>query len=247
MDINMANRQCCDLDIRDYKTKAPFLFADFCNTTTAGFSGDSVYAMKKGSKAIAFHNPIEGKMGVEFQVHPFKVYALLSDGVIETTAIIPVKKNIECSEAGKITIPAGETVVVGSVFVYAEDDFGGTPIVGTFATNVFSATTITDIAIKTTYTVAYLTSNTTGVKKVSFNNKKTPKDYRITQKTLDKDDNGNLVPVLITAYKATIKRNLEMSFSSSGDSASIKLDFDVLEDKDGNVLDIVEIVEPVAP
>ena len=47
-DLNMANRQCCDLDIRDYKTKAPWMFADFCNTTTANISADAVYANKKG-------------------------------------------------------------------------------------------------------------------------------------------------------------------------------------------------------
>ena len=62
MNLNMANRQCCDLDIRDYKTNEPWLFADFCNTTTAGFTGESVYAMKKGSKAIAFSDPLSGTM-----------------------------------------------------------------------------------------------------------------------------------------------------------------------------------------
>lgn len=46
-DINMANRQCCDLDIRDYKTKQPWMYADFCNTTTMGFSSDAVYANKR--------------------------------------------------------------------------------------------------------------------------------------------------------------------------------------------------------
>lgn len=37
MDKNMANRMCCDLDIRDYYTKAPVMRVDFCNTTTYGF------------------------------------------------------------------------------------------------------------------------------------------------------------------------------------------------------------------
>ena len=51
-DLNRANRQCCDLDIRDYKTGAPVLFADFGNVTTVGFSSENVYAMKKGAKGI---------------------------------------------------------------------------------------------------------------------------------------------------------------------------------------------------
>ena len=66
-DLNMANRQCCDLDIRDYKTKAPWMFADFCNTTTANISADAVYANKKGAKCIKFDNPLEGTITMEFQ------------------------------------------------------------------------------------------------------------------------------------------------------------------------------------
>lgn len=243
MELNKANRQCCDLDIRNYKDNTPFMFADFCNTTTAGFTADSTYAMKKGSKAIAFQNPLDGHMGLEFQVHPFKIYAMLSDGVLETNAVLPVRKNIEATEAGKLTIPVGDTPVDGSVFVFAVDDYAGKAIVGTVAAGVFTATTPADIAIASKYTLTYLVSKTKGVNKASFNNKKIPKDYRITMETLDKDENGDLIPVSITAYKATIKRSLELSFSSTGDPASIKLDFDVLEDRDHNILDIVEITE----
>lgn len=243
MNLNMANRQCCDLDIRDYKTNEPWMFADFCNTTTAGFTGDSVYAMRKGSKAIAFHNPIEGTMGVEFQLHPFKVYALLSDGVLETNAIIPVKTTLTASTAGKITLPVGDTPIEGTIFVYPKNDFAGKVIEGTVTAGAFTAKTVAEIAIGTAYEVGYLVNKTKGVQKVSFNNKKIPKDYRITMETLDKDETGALIPVMLTAYKATIKRNLALSFSSAGDPASIKLDFSVLEDKDGNVLDIIEIME----
>lgn len=244
-DLNMANRQCCDLDIREYSTNKPWMFADFCNTTTSGFTGDSVYATKKGSRAIAFPNPIQGTMSLTFQCHPFKIYALLSDGTISTTAIVPVRKEVVCTEAGKLTV-SGEVAIDGTVYVYAKDDFGGIEIEGTAAVTtdtVFTATTPTDIAVDTTYLVCYLVNKSTGVKSIQFNNKKVPKDYRITQETLDKDENGNLVPIKITAYKATIQRSLDLSFASEGDPASITLTFDVLEDKDGNVLDMVEIAE----
>ena len=50
MDKNMANRMCCDLDIRDYYTKAPVMRVDFCNTTTYGFNSDAVFAYRKGKK-----------------------------------------------------------------------------------------------------------------------------------------------------------------------------------------------------
>ena len=64
-ELNKANRQVCDVDIRILKTKAPFLNFDTANTTTAGLSGDSVYAMAKGNRRIAFPNPITGTMSVD--------------------------------------------------------------------------------------------------------------------------------------------------------------------------------------
>ena len=44
-ELNKANRQVCDVDIRVLKTMTPFLKFDTANTTTAGLSGDSVYSM----------------------------------------------------------------------------------------------------------------------------------------------------------------------------------------------------------
>lgn len=233
-DINKANRQVCDVDIRVLKTMAPFLFFDTANTTTAGLSGDSVYAMKKGTRAIAFHNPIEGTMTIEAQVMPFKAYALMSDGTIETEATYAKKETIKATEAGKLSIP---NAVAGSVFVFAEGEYGSTPIEGTYASGEFTAKGIT---ADTSYEVGYLIKKTSGVKKVSFNNKKVPKDYYITMSTLDKGEDDSLTPFIMTAYKASIQRNFELSFSSEGDPASVTITFDLLEDRNGNVLDMIE-------
>ena len=237
--INKANRQVCDVDIRVLKTMAPFLFFDTANTTTAGLSGDSVYTMKKGTRAIAFHNPIEGTMTIEAQVMPFKAYALFSDGTIDSVATFAVKKTITCGTAGQRSVP---NAVAGTVFVYAAGEFGNSPIAGTYnSTNgTFTATTTGQIAVGTGYEVGYLVTKTSGVKKVSFNNKKVPKDFYITMSTLDKGEDDSLTPFIMTAYKASIQRNFELSFSSEGDPASVTITFDLMEDKNGNILDIVE-------
>lgn len=237
----MSNRQCCDLDIRDYKTKAPWMYADFCNTTTAGFSSEPTYANKKGAKCIKFDNPLEGTIAMTFQVHPFRVYAMLSDGEIETTAIITRKESIKATEAGKLTLT--NTPVAGTVFVYAEDDFGGTIIEGTVADKEFTATTADEIVAETTYVVGYLEEKTTGVKKVSFNNKKTPKDFFIQMSTLDKNEDGELIPMRITAYKASPERKLDLSFSSDGEPAEITITCTCLLDDEGNVMDMIEITD----
>ena len=218
--LNKANRQVCDVDIRILKTMQPFLFFNTANTTTAGLTGDAVYAMKKGTKAIAFQNPIEGTMTLEAQVVPFKFYALLSDGIIETEAAYATKKTVKATEAGKLPVADAKA---GSVFVYKSGEFGDEPIKGTYAEGTFTATTAGDIVADTEYEVGYIVVKDTGVKKVSFNNKKIPNDYFITMSTLDKDEVGVLTPFIMTAYKASVQRDFELSFSSEGDPATMTL------------------------
>ena len=246
-DLNKANRQVCDVDIRILKTMAPFLNFDTANTTTAGLSSDSVYAMSKGSRKIAFQNPIQGTMSIEAQVYPFKMFALLSDGVIETSAAYADIKTVTCETAGELplTVASGDEIKAGTVFAYPAGSFGdeSAAIAGTFASNKFTATTASDIAVGSKYEVGYIVTRNSGVKKVTFNNKKLPKDYYITMKTLDKDEDGVLTPFVMTAYKATIQRSFDLSFSSEGDPASVTLNFDLMEDKEGNVLDIIELTD----
>ena len=219
-DLNKANRQVCDVDIRILKTMQPFLFFDAANTTTAGLTGDAVYAMKKGTKAIAFQNPIEGTLSITAQVIPFKFYALLSNGVVETDAAYAKKETIKATTGGSLAIANAKA---GSVFVFKTGEFGDTPIKGTYADGTFTATTAGDIVADTNYEVGYIVVKDTGVKRVSFNNDRIPQDYFITMSTLDKDEVGVLTPFIITAYKASVQRDFELSFSSEGDPAEMTL------------------------
>lgn len=247
--VNKANRQVCDLYIDDYKTNKPVLDFDTANTTTIGLTSESVYARAKGSKRIVFNNPIDGTITIEAQVMPFKYYALFSDGTIDTSAIYADRQTVKCTTAGEIalTAPTNGTIKAGTVFVYPADSFGdnSAAIEGTFATNKFTATTAEKIALGTEYTIGYLVERS-GVKKVSFNNKKMPKDYKITMSTVDKGEDGLLTPFIITVYKATIQKNFELSFSSDGDPATVTATFDIMEDKDGNVVDMVELPDNVS-
>lgn len=241
--INKANRQVCDVDIRVLSTMAPFLSFEDANATTVGFTSDDTYALSKGAKKIAFSNPGEGTMTLEAQVKPFKLFALLSDGTIDTTAIMADKSIIPCTVAGELTLPTD--VQAGSVFVYAIGDWGGTAIVGTVATGKFTATTPANIAIGTSYEVGYLITKSTGIQKISMNNKKNPRDYYVTMKTVDKDEDGLLTPYVIVGYKCKPKKTLDLQFSSTGDPASVKIEFTCLEDKNENVIDMIEYTEAV--
>ena len=81
--INKANRQVCDVDIRDVATRKPVLFFDTANTTTQNITGETVFAMAKGTKKVGFANPVEGTATIETQVYPFELYSLMTDGIVE--------------------------------------------------------------------------------------------------------------------------------------------------------------------
>ena len=246
-ELNKANRQVCDVDIRILKTMAPFLKFDTANTTTAGLTGESVYAMAKGTRKIAFQNPLEGTMTIEAQVYPFKLFSLFSNGEIESSAVYAETKVITCATAGQLTLTPGnnKTIKSGTVFVYPEGQFGDedAKIEGTFASNTFTATTASKIAVNSKYEVGYIVTRSAGVKRVSFKNTNLPRDYYITQRTVDKDEQDLLTPFLMIAYKASIQRNFELSFSSEGDPATVTMTFDLMEDKDGNIFDMVELTD----
>ena len=248
-ELNKANRQVCDVDIRILKTMKPFLKFDTANTTTAGLSSDSVYAMAKGSRRIAFPNPLEGTMTIDAQVYPFKFFALLSNGDISTDAAYAATQTVKATEAGKldITLPDGGSIVDGTIFVYPKDSFGDEEalIEGAWVDTKFTATTDSKIAVDEEYTIGYVVNRTKGVKRISFNNKNLPKDYYITMQTLDKDEQGIFTPFVMTAYKATIQRSFELSFTSEGDPASVTLTFDLMEDKNGDIFDMVELTDDV--
>jgi hypothetical protein len=239
MPTNRANREVCDVDIRSLDKK-PVLFFETANTTTQEFNADAVYAMAKGSKRIAFANPIEGTASIEAQVYPFELYALMAGGTIETSAAYPVKKIIKADTAGSITIP-DTNVLEGSVFVFASGEWGGTEIDGSFATGKFTATATENIAKDKEYEVGYIVTKTSGVKKISINNKNLPKAYYITMNTVEKTEDDEVIPFKIILYKAQPQRNFSLSQSSEGDPATITMTFDLLEDKNGNVSDFVEV------
>lgn len=245
-EVNKANRQVCDVLINHYKTYKPFLDFTTANVTTIGMSSDNTYAMAKGAKRITFFNPLNGTMGIEAQVYPFKFYSIFSDGTIDSTAMHTDKMTVACTEDGKLTLtpPTKGTIAAGTVFVFPEDSFGDEDslIEGNFASNIFTATTASEIKKGNKYIVGYAV-NLTGVKKISFNNKKTPKDYFITMSTLDKDENGDWTPFKMVVYKATVQRNFELSLSSEGEAATLKATFDLMEDDEGNTLDFIEITE----
>ncbi|MBQ2396119.1 MAG: hypothetical protein II304_03625 [Bacteroidales bacterium] len=244
--IGKANREVCDVQIVEYATKAPIVDFRYANTTGLSITSDSVYAMAHGTRKIAFNNPLEGQITITAQVLPYQLYAMYSDGVIDTTASYYKTATITCDTAGELPLKVSDgTIVAGTVFVYPAGEYGGTPINGTFATDKFTATTEGDLVAGTAYEVGFMLTREQGVQKITLNNSRVPKDVAIYMKTFNKDVDGNLVPFYMNVLKATIQRNLELSFTSEGDPQEVTLTFDILEKDKDNFVELIEITEEV--
>lgn len=241
-ELNKANRQVCDVDIRFLSSGKPFLFLDTANTTTQNISGDSVYAMAKGQRAIAYTDPITGTMTIEAQVLPFKIYSLMSDGVVHSDAEYPKHETIVATKEGALTLSETPS---GTVYAYVKGEFGDETslISGSVSGKEFTASSTEKIAVGSSYEVGYVVSKTSGVHRISFGDNYAVLDYTVTMSTVEKDEDGNLTPYIIKAYKATPQRNFELSQASEGDPASITITFDLLRDKNGDVIDMIEDVE----
>lgn len=239
MNKNMANRMCCDLDIRDYYTKVPIMKVDFCNTTTYNFTSDTIFAKRNGANYIRFDSPIEGNIDITFQVHPFQVYSLLNGGEVLTDAIIAHHENVIAEENGKLTLK--HSPIMGSVFVYTDSDFTGEEIKGSVADTTFTAITSSDIKKGKTYAIGYLEQVNQGVKRISFHNRNYSSVFFIQMITMNKTEDGEDSALRLTAYKCCPKRELEITFSSNDSPAEITMSFECFQDDDENVMDIVEL------
>ena len=237
-EFNKANRRVCDVHIDALKTGKPFLYLNTANVTTQNISSDSVHALSRGQKAISWQESANGTMTIEAQVLPFKIFAMMSDGVVYNNAVFPKHEVIMAETAGKLTL--SNEPKDGVVFVFKRYDFGGVRIDGTVSGAEFTANNTNSISVGKRYEVGYYVAKTSGVNRVSFGEKFKVQDYTITMSTLEKDEGGFITPYYMRAYKAVPQRNFELSQSSTGDPATITITFDILRDKRGNYFDIIE-------
>ena len=245
-DLGKANREVCNVVIVDYATDKPFLNFKYSNTTGVDITSDSVSAMAHGAKKITFNNPLDGKLTISAQVLPLKMYAMYSDGIIDKDATYYQTATVACTTDGEIPLTVSDgTIVTGTVFVYNEGDFGNEAIEGTFASDKFTAKNSSDIKQGKSYEVGFMVSRTNGVQKITLNNKRYPRDVAIYMDTIYKDENGNYIPYRINIKKATMDRNMNLSYSSEGDPQSMDMTFNLLEKNSDEFVEIVEITDDI--
>lgn len=235
---NMANREVCNVDLCDFKTKQPFLHIDYANTTTTELTGEIVHAYggQGHPKRIPFYGERGGTLTLEMQIQPFKLFSVLTGAAIENSATF-LKRELLTAANGVLTL---SQTPVGDVNVFAEDDDCGEPL---DTTGEGTSRTLVDTSSNDKYWVYYIHSITTNVKRLNVKSTTFPKAFTAYMQTIYKTEDEEAVPYKMIAYKASPNGALSFSQTSTGDPATLTITCDLLADSDDNILDMILIEE----
>jgi len=239
---NVANRECVNMLLCDYKTGVPFIYVDYANVTSTEMTASSVAATGGwgAPKRVTFDGERSGTVQLQTQIIPMKLFAMLAGD--EVTAVTNVLGR-EIVKETTATLTVNKTPIVGSVYVYKIDDDCGTPVPMTLSDKTI--TLDTPGADGDEYIVYYFVALTAGNQTVKFQSKKFPKNYSIRGETLFKaEGSGEMHPMYLNIYKAAPQTDFSLSLSNTGDPTSLSITFNMLADEQGNMIDMTLMDDP---
>ena len=120
----MANREVADLIFQEYKTKNPFLYVDYANTSSQELTGETVYAYggKGHPKKVSFSGDRGGTLTIETQIQTPKLWEMMSGGTGSDTANVMKRVNATIGASHQISLNTEDTLTKGQVWVYDAAD-----------------------------------------------------------------------------------------------------------------------------
>ena len=239
----MANREVADMIFQDYKTKKPFLYVDYANTSSQELTGETVYAYggKGHPKKVSFSGDKGGTLTIETQIQTPKLWEMMSGGTGSTTANVMKKVNATIGGTNTITLDTEDTLTKGQVWVYDATD-----------TNLETALEVTSVSDQTiTLTsgtendpvIVFYTTKKTDVYNINIKSTSFPRAFTVYGDTYMKTTDDDILPYLFKAYKAVPQPTMSLAFSNNGDPATVTITCDLLVDDDGNLLDLTLLPE----
>lgn len=237
-------KDSANLTVISNTTNKVSIFADYCNKTDIAFTANTVYAMKKGVKAIGWDSQREGTFSTEFQVFDLKWLGLLM-GSEFTTGITPLnKREVVAVTSASATLPS--VPKAGSLTIFKLDTDGITQLteqtVGLPATtpNTYSISSATVTLNATTWAtdgkiVAYYlvdseaTATSFKVTATDF-----PTGYTIIGDTKIKSDSNVEKMVQFRMNNVKPKSNMTISMNSD-DVTTLSIEWDVFADTNGDM------------
>ena len=239
----MANREVADMIFQDYKTKKPFLYVDYANTSSQELTGETVYAYggKGHPKKVSFSGDKGGTLTIETQIQTPKLWEMMSGGTGSTTANVMKKVNATIGSTNTITLDTEDTLTKGQVWVYDATD--------TNLETELEVTSVSDQTITLTSgtendpVIVFYTTKKTDVYNINIKATSFPRAFTVYGDTYMKTTDDDILPYLFKAYKAVPQPTMSLAFSNNGDPATVTITCDLLVDDDGNLLDLTLLPE----
>ena len=233
---NMSNKEVADLIFLEYASQKPYMNLDFANVTTTNLEATREYATggQGAPNRITFDGQRKGTLKIDTQIATMKLFSMLSGADI-TTSFKHAKRYELTAAEGKLTIPTGDSVVTGTVNVFAATDDCGTEIkVTSVEGNVITLPTENNTGDFIVYAIVNVAS---GAKSVKFNSKTFPKAFTIYGVTPWKTEDDEIAEMHLTYYKAVPQSTFELAFSNTG-IISMSITCDLLADKNDDIYDM---------
>ena len=237
---NMSNKEVADLIFLEYTSQKPYMNLDFANVTTTNLEASREFATggQGALNRVAFDYGRKGTLKIDTQIATMKLFSMLS-GADLATSFKYAKRYELAAEAGKLTIPATDTIVAGTVNVFAEADDCGTPIEVTVSNQEITLPSEMTTGNFIVYAIVNVAS---GAKSVKFNSKTFPKAFTVYGTTPWKTEDDEIAEMHLTYYKAVPQSTFELAFSNSG-IISMSITCDLLADKNNDIYDMSLIDE----
>lgn len=244
---DFANRDVSNLLICDYATGAPYINLNYANVTTTELTGEIVYAYGGWGhpKKIAFSGDRGGTMTIETQIQETKLYKLITGA-----DVVSGSNDISMAERTYISMESTSKVFwlekqpkTGTIVVHKN----GTAVEATFSiagaadsTTSLWKVTVTSAALSDgDEIVVFYASTAASSEKIAVKADTFPKAVIIYADTWDKSADDSIISQKMIAYKAVAQPNFSLSNQNTGDPVSLTMTFDLMEDANHDILDIV--------
>lgn len=251
MGKQFANRDVSNLAIYslDTGTPVPYALIDYANVSAIDMTGEVVYAYggQGHPKKVSFAGDRGGTLRVESQIGDGLLYSMLTGAELEDSAKIIKRKTVTTSAQNTFSIDS-DYVAGSKITAFPAADDLGVAYPGTYSVD---GTTVTytkpssgsDIAASTDIVVYYTAAINANVKKLNLTSTTFPKAVKICADTWDKDESDNIISQHMVVYKAVPQPGFTISNQNTGDPGTITITYDILENENGDMLDLIFVDE----
>jgi hypothetical protein len=203
--------------------------------------GDTVYATGgyDAPKKVSFSSMGDNTLTIESQIFTPQYFSLLTGSAVENTGI-RVHREVLVLDAD-LEVTATATPVPSTVFVYKDGDDNGMLL--TLGTIAGTTIPVTDAAEGDSVIVYYMEQVTSGVRTLTVNSNDRVKEYYVVGETWFKGTDGVLYLATVQYFRVQPRKAFAMSFSNTGDPATISITCDLFADDNGKIMELT-LIDP---